>query len=225
VYFALLRVFAWAKADKCANLVWLDVDQTRGENVVSDYTTIRINREDRVATLWLHRPEVRNAFSDIMAQEIPQAMTELAIDDDVRAVILTGAGEVAFCAGADLKEMKARPSSGGDITWKRRQRGVMLHSCFQSLRDLPKPIVAAVNGYCLGAGLELMASCDLIIASDRAQFAMPEICRRGPEGRPGESCGAARRSVSTRARPGPEIGEQKSQGHGGAKGHLQPVAG
>jgi enoyl-CoA hydratase/carnithine racemase len=142
---------------------------------VSDYTTLRINREDRIATLWLHRPEVRNAFSDTMAREIPRAMAELAVDDDIRAVILTGAGELAFCAGADLKEMKARPSSGGDVTWKRRQRGVMLHRCFQSLRDLPKPIVAGVNGYCLGAGLELMASCDLIIASDRAQFAMPEI--------------------------------------------------
>lgn len=140
-----------------------------------DYTTIRIDRAENVATLWLHRPQVRNAFSDTMAQEIPQAMAEFAIDDNIRAVILTGTGDAAFCAGADLKEMKARPLSGGDITWKRRQRGVMLHRCFQSLRDLPKPVVAGVNGYCLGAGLELMASCDLIIASDQAQFAMPEI--------------------------------------------------
>jgi enoyl-CoA hydratase/carnithine racemase len=140
-----------------------------------DYTTIRLERDNHVATVWLNRPEARNAFSDAMAQEIPQAMAELATDDSVRAVILTGAGDVAFCAGADLKEMRARPLSGGDITWKRRQRGVMLHRCFQSLRDLTKPIVAAVNGYCLGAGLELVASCDLILASKRAQFAMPEI--------------------------------------------------
>ena len=147
----------------------------RGEEIVSDYTTIRIDREESVATLWLHRPEVRNAFSDAMAREIPQAMAKLALDDEVRAVVLTGVGDVAFCAGADLKEMKARPLSGGDITWKRRQRGTVLHGCFQSLRDLHKPIVAGVNGYCLGAGLVLMASWDLIIASDRAQFAMPEI--------------------------------------------------
>jgi enoyl-CoA hydratase/carnithine racemase len=146
----------------------------KGESM-ADYTTIRLERQDRVATLWLNRPEVRNALSDTMAREIPQAIGELAADADMHAVILTGAGDVAFCAGADLKEMRARPLSGGDVAWKRRQRGAVLHRCFQSLRDLPKPVVAGVNGYCLGAGLELMASCDLIIASERAQFAMPEI--------------------------------------------------
>ncbi len=140
-----------------------------------DYTTIRLEREERVTTLWLQRPEVRNALSDRMAEEITHAMAALAGDDETRAVILTGAGDAAFCAGADLKEMKARFLSRGDVAWTRRRRGLMLHQCFQSLRDLPKPIVAAVNGYCFGAGLELMASCDLIVASDRAQFAMPEI--------------------------------------------------
>ena len=140
-----------------------------------EYSTIRLDHDGGVATLSLHRPEVRNAFSDLMAREIVDVMAGLAEDEPVRAVILTGSGDAAFCAGADLKEMKARPVSGGDVSWKRRGRGVMLHRCFQSLRELPKPIVAAVNGYCFGAGLELMASADLILASDRAVFAMPEI--------------------------------------------------
>ncbi len=139
------------------------------------YRTIRIERHGAVATVWLDRPDVRNAFSDLMAQEIPHAMAALGGDDAVRAIVLTGAGDVSFCAGADLREMKARPLSGGDVSWKRRQRGDLLHRCFQSLRDVPKPVIAAVNGYCFGAGLELMASADLAVASDRAVFAMPEI--------------------------------------------------
>jgi enoyl-CoA hydratase len=142
---------------------------------VPDHTTIRVERHARITTLTLHRPDVHNAFSDVMAAEITQAMTGLADDDETRALIVTGAGDASFCAGADLKEMRARVEAGGDASWRRRQRGVTLHRCFQSLRDLPKPIVAAVNGYCFGAGLELVASCDLVLASDRAVFAMPEI--------------------------------------------------
>lgn len=140
-----------------------------------DYATIRLERDARVTTLTLARPEAHNAFSDRMADEITDAMAALAADAETAAVILTGAGDRSFCAGADLKEMRARVDPGGDVAWRRRQRGLTLHRCFQSLRDLPRPIVAAVNGHCFGAGLELMASCDLILASDRAVFAMPEI--------------------------------------------------
>ena len=140
-----------------------------------DPTTIRLERHGRVTTLTLDRPRVHNAFSDAMAAEITDAMRALADDDDTRAVIVTGAGDASFCAGADLNEMRTRIEGGGDPSWRRRQRGVTLHRCFQSLRDLPKPVVAAVNGHCLGAGLELVASCDLVLASDRAVFAMPEI--------------------------------------------------
>lgn len=141
-----------------------------------DYATIRLEREARVTTLTLARPDVHNAFSDRMADEITHAMAELGGDPETGAVIVTGAGDTSFCAGADLKEMQARVASGGgDVAWRRRQRALTLHRCFQSLRDLPKPIVAAVNGHCFGAGLELMVSCDLVLASDRAVFAMPEI--------------------------------------------------
>jgi enoyl-CoA hydratase/carnithine racemase len=142
---------------------------------VPDRTTIGLERHDRVTTLILDRPAVHNAFSDVMAAEITEAMTTLAGDDDTGAVIVTGAGDASFCAGADLTEMRARVEAGGDPSWRRRQRGVTLHRCFQSVRDVPRPVVAAVNGYCFGAGLELMACCDLILASDRAVFAMPEI--------------------------------------------------
>jgi enoyl-CoA hydratase/carnithine racemase len=142
---------------------------------MADYATIRLECADHVTTVRLHRPEARNAFSDAMAREIWEAMVALGRDPDTRALILTGDGDAAFCAGADLKEMKARAQASGDRAWTRRERGEMLHRCFQSVRDIPKPVVAAVNGYCFGAGLELMASCDLIVASERAVFAMPEI--------------------------------------------------
>jgi enoyl-CoA hydratase len=120
-----------------------------------------------VALVTLDRPEALNALSFGLLAELVAALEALDADADVRAIVLTGAGERAFAAGADIKEMAdATPESlavrGGFGHW-------------DELRSIRKPIVAAVRGFALGGGCELAMACDLIVAGDDAQFGQPEI--------------------------------------------------
>lgn len=123
---------------------------------------------DGVATITINRPNVLNAFTGYTVHELTQAFTLAWSDRSVRAVILTGAGDKAFCVGGDQSkrshggykgEYKARALSGIDIE--------ALHSV---MRDIPKPVIAAVNGYAIGGGHVLHVVCDLTIASDKARF-------------------------------------------------------
>jgi enoyl-CoA hydratase/carnithine racemase len=104
-----------------------------------------------------------------MAQFV-ETFHRLAADDALRAVVLTGAGDKAFIGGANIDEMAA-------ITTPTEARAFILkvHGCCHAIRDTPVPVVAAVNGWCLGAGLEVAAACDMRIAADTAQFGMPEV--------------------------------------------------
>lgn len=132
------------------------------------YETILVERRDRVATMTINRPEKRNALNIQTRAEGAAILDELRADDAVGVVVLTGAGDKAFIAGADIAEFAERTAI--------QQREVMLdRSLFNAIDSFPKPIIAMVNGYCLGGGCEVALACDLRIASDRASFGQPEI--------------------------------------------------
>lgn len=136
--------------------------------MTQSYETILVERRDRVAIITINRPEKRNALNIKTREEGALALEELGTDERVRVVVFTGAGDKAFIAGADIAEFKGRTA----IT----QREVMLgRSLFTAIDNFPKPVIAMVNGYCLGGGCELALSCDLRIASDKASFGQPEI--------------------------------------------------
>ena len=133
--------------------------------------TISVSRHhgDLVAEITLSRPEAMNAISSQLAGELAQACTEVAADPGVRAVVLSAAGERAFCAGADLKERSKMTDA--DIL---RQRPAM-RGAFGAVLALPQPVIAAVHGFALGGGCELALGCDLIVDDDTAVFGLPEV--------------------------------------------------
>jgi len=122
--------------------------------------------EEGIATLTIHRPEARNALNDAVGRRLLETLLALTEDTSVGAVIITGAGE-AFSAGADIKGMREK-------TWIHRL-APGFQEVFGVLEDLPKPVLAAVNGYALGGGMELAMACDIRIASERARFGQPEV--------------------------------------------------
>ena len=136
---------------------------------MSAFGTIDYAVDDGIATVTLSRPEVVNAFSVQMRDDLHEALTVARDDTGVRGVLLRGAGERGFCAGADLTEFGTAPSQA--IARRvRRERDV-----WGLLASLPKPTVAAIHGYCMGSGVELACLCDLRVAGDDAVFAMPEV--------------------------------------------------
>lgn len=135
---------------------------------MSQYETLLVERRDRVGIITINRPEKRNALNIKTRQEGAAVLEELRADDSIRVVVITGAGDKAFIAGADISEFAGRTA----IT----QRDVMTgQSLFTALDTFPKPVIAMINGYCLGGGCELALACDLRVASETAAFAQPEI--------------------------------------------------
>ncbi len=136
--------------------------------MTKSYETLLVERRGRVAIVTINRPEKRNALNIQTRQEGAAVLEELREDEAVRVVIFTGAGDKAFIAGADIAEFAGRTA----IT----QRDVMTgRSLFTAIDTFPKPVIAMINGYCLGGGNELAMACDLRIASDTASFGQPEI--------------------------------------------------
>jgi len=121
------------------------------------------NVVDHTATLTINRPEKRNALSAETISQLVARLDQAAADDDVRVVLITGAGEKAFCAGADL---------GGGVGGKGTAEYATL---LKRLAAFPKPTMARVNGYCLAGGMGIMLACDLVIAREDAQFGTPEV--------------------------------------------------
>jgi enoyl-CoA hydratase len=132
--------------------------------------TITLERSGSVATVTLNRPEVLNALNGQMLDELMQAFAQLAGEPDLRAVILTGAGPKAFAAGADIAELNAlADAKAGEAQAKRGQALTV------AIESLSVPVVAAVNGFALGGGMELAMACDIRVASENAKFGQPEV--------------------------------------------------
>ncbi|HZO82819.1 MAG TPA: enoyl-CoA hydratase-related protein [Candidatus Binataceae bacterium] len=122
-----------------------------------------------IATLTVNRPAALNALNRAVLEDIARVLREVRHDPRVRVLIVTGAGDRAFVAGADIAAMAEMSATEG-LEFSR-----LGHRVMQSFEDLPIPVIAAVNGFALGGGLELAMACDLIIASEKARFGQPEI--------------------------------------------------
>lgn len=136
---------------------------------MADYQNLRIERDERVATVVIDRPDKLNALNDSLIGEIADAFRNLAVDESVGGVIVVGAGEKAFVAGADIAELASMGPLDGIGTSRKGQ------DAFRFIERLRKPVIAAINGYALGGGLELALACHLRMASDRARFGLPEV--------------------------------------------------
>ncbi len=122
-----------------------------------------------IVTLTINRPQVRNALNDRTVEEIDQALAHLEADPGLRVLIVTGAGDKAFVAGADINELKERdPVRGREVTRRRQE-------VFNRLEELPVPSIAAINGFAMGAGLELAMACTIRIASQTSRLGQPEV--------------------------------------------------
>src|SRR5687767_9029791 len=132
------------------------------------YETLVLEKRERVAIITINRPEKRNALNIKTREEGAALLEELRSDTSVGVVVFTGAGDKAFIAGADIAEFAGRTSI--------MQRDVMMmRSLFTAIDSFPKPVIAMINGFCLGGGCELALACDIRIASDTASFGQPEI--------------------------------------------------
>jgi len=129
------------------------------------YTTLIVERAGAIATITLNRPGARNALDLAMRQEMLAALDEVEADETLRVLVLTGSGE-HFCAGGDVKTMRERRQTSAEG----RVRVQALNKMVQRLVDFPRPTIAMVDGYAVGAGTNLALCCDLVIASDRAKF-------------------------------------------------------
>ena len=133
---------------------------------MSNYQSILVERDERVGIVTLNRPNELNALNFQLVSELANALEELDRDEEIRCMVITGAGEKAFAAGADIKEMSDKSPIdmllGGFENWIR-------------IRRVKKPLIAAVGGYALGGGCELAMHCDMIVASEDARFGQPEI--------------------------------------------------
>jgi len=133
------------------------------------YQNIKLGIEAPLAIVTINRPEVMNALNSVTLTELDHCFDELAKADDVLCVIITGAGDKSFVAGADIKEL----NTDTVITGKERAlRGQMIYS---KIENLPKPVIAAINGFALGGGCELALACDIRLASDKAKLGQPEV--------------------------------------------------
>jgi enoyl-CoA hydratase len=134
------------------------------------YETITLEVEDGIALITLNRPSVLNALNGSVLHELGAALARIDGDQDVRCAILTGAGEKAFAAGADIGELNALPSGmAGAVQAKRGQALTLM------IERLRVPVIAAVNGFALGGGCELAMACDIRLASENAKFGQPEV--------------------------------------------------
>ena len=135
-----------------------------------NYQFISIEQEGHLAVLTIQRPEQLNALNKATIEELNAALNQLDADDAVRAIILTGSGTKAFVAGADIKEFASFTVEQGEALSREGQRLL-----FDRVENMTKPVIAAVNGFALGGGLELAMSCHFRYASENAKLGLPEV--------------------------------------------------
>ena len=131
------------------------------------YANIRVDVSENIATLTIDRPAVRNALNLDTVRECHAALAELAPDEAVGILVITGAGESAFVSGADINDIRARTREDG--------LAAINTSLFAAVERFPRPTIAAINGYALGGGCELALACDVRIAAETAKFGQPEL--------------------------------------------------
>jgi enoyl-CoA hydratase len=133
------------------------------------YKTLIYEKKDNIGVLTVNRPDRLNALSNELTEELDKLLDEVEKDDDLRVLLITGAGEKAFVAGADINELKDRDAFLGRKVSRFRQE------LFSRIENLPIPVIGAVNGFALGGGLELALACNIRICSENAQFGAPEV--------------------------------------------------
>jgi enoyl-CoA hydratase/carnithine racemase len=133
------------------------------------FETVIFEKEGAIARVTLNRPHVLNAFSVAMRDDLYEVLSAIRIDDEIRVVVIKGAGEKAFCAGADLTEFLTAPS----VVKARRIRAV--RDLWRLFAAIPQPLIGALHGYVLGSGLEIALFCDLRFASEDVLFGLPEV--------------------------------------------------
>src|SRR5438477_919242 len=133
---------------------------------MSNYQSILVDRDERVGIVTLNRPNELNALNFQLVSELANALEELDRDEEIRCMVITGAGEKAFAAGADIKQMSDKSPIDMMLGW---------FEAWGRIRRIHKPLIAAVGGYALGGGCELAMHCDMIVASENARFGQPEI--------------------------------------------------
>jgi len=136
---------------------------------MSSFETIIYEKIDNIAYITLNRPDVLNIYNIQMRDDLYQILTAIRDDPQVMVAILKGAGEKAFCGGADLSEFLTAPSPiiARQVRWNRDVWGLFL--------NIPQPVIAALHGYILGSGIEMALCCDIRIASDDSRFGLPEV--------------------------------------------------
>jgi enoyl-CoA hydratase len=133
------------------------------------FQTILFGKENGIGTVTINRPQAANALNDLAYQELLEAFQQIEKDPEVRVVIITGAGEKSFVAGTDITNMAKLN------TQEAREFATGLKKTFDLIANLPKPVIAAVNGYAFGGGLEIALASDMILASENARFGQLEI--------------------------------------------------
>ena len=136
---------------------------------MSSFDTLIYEKIDRIAHVTINRPKALNAYNIQMRDDLYEILSAIKEDDDVRVAILKGAGDKAFCAGADLSEFLTAPPpvAARKVRFERDVWGLFL--------SIPQPMIAALHGYVLGSGIEMAACCDIRIATEDARFGMPEV--------------------------------------------------
>ena len=134
---------------------------------------VLLEKKGGVAWLTINRPQKRNAINMAVATQMTEYLGECSADSQLSAIMLTAAGDIAFCAGNDLTEFKERSSDPVKV----REFDQAVIKMQESIRTFPKVVVAVVNGFCLGGGITLLGACDLALASEKAEFGLPEVVR------------------------------------------------
>ncbi len=151
------------------NLNFITLQTFKLNTIIMDYENILTEIRDSILYLTINRPKQLNALNKAVFTELENVFTELAPKDEVKSILITGSGEKAFAAGADIKEFADFSVEEGKELSANGQR------IFKIIETFKKPVIAAVNGFALGGGLELAMACHIRLASDNARFGQPEV--------------------------------------------------